>query len=98
VKDWVVGMGIETPLGMILFGTNTRRIDSAPPAPFIGTKKVTFTLPNLHLGRGQYQIHASFGVVGDESLVRIPHAATLESQDGLANIGTVSINASFSEE
>jgi ABC-2 type transport system ATP-binding protein len=94
LSDWVVGMGIETPLGQTIFGTNTKRLDPGEREPFSGTKKITFTLPNLALGRGQYVLHASFGALGDESLVRIPNAAQLEAQDGLSNVGTLSVNAS----
>jgi ABC-2 type transport system ATP-binding protein len=95
LRDWVVGMGIETPLGNIIFGTNTRRLDPGEREPFTGSKKIVFTLPNVVLGRGQFLVHASFGVTGNESLVRIPDAVKLECQDGMSNIGTMSIRASF---
>jgi ABC-2 type transport system ATP-binding protein len=94
VRDWVVGMGIETPRGQVMFGTNTRLLDPKTREPFTGKKTVVFTLPNLRLGRGHYQIHASFGVLGDESLVRIPQAAKIEARDGTLNHGPLSILAS----
>ena len=98
LDNWVVGMGIETPLGQTIFGTNTNRLDPGEREPFVGTKKIIFTLPKLSLGRGQYVLHASFGVLGDESLVRIPNAAQLEAQDGMSNVGTLSLNASVEYE
>ncbi len=98
LDNWVVGMGIETPLGQTIFATSTKRLDPGEREPLTGTRKVIFTLPNLALGRGQYVVNATLGVLGDESLVRIPNAAQLEAQDGLSNVGTLSINASVEYE
>ena len=98
VEDWVVGMGIQTPLGQTVFGTNTARLDPGAREPFQGQHTVTFSLPNLYLGRGQYTIFTSFGVLGDESIVRIPNAAAIEAMDQNDNTGMLSIKASFSED
>jgi ABC-2 type transport system ATP-binding protein len=94
LRNWIVGMGIETPLGQTIFATNTDRLDPGEREPFTGKKTVMFSLPNLALGKGHYAMHASFGVIGDASLVRIPNAVELEAHDGQNNVGTVAISAS----
>jgi ABC-2 type transport system ATP-binding protein len=97
IRGWVVGIGIQTPLGQVVFGTNTMLLDPGEREPFIGQHTVRFSLPNLNLGRGQYTMHASFGVLGDESIVRIPNAVAIEATDGSKNVGVLSVNSSFTE-
>jgi ABC-2 type transport system ATP-binding protein len=95
--DWVVGMGVDTPLGQPVFGTNTTRLglDARETAqPF----RVRFALPSGRLGSGQYHLHASLGTMEHGSYFRIPQAATLDIEDGLRNVGVVSIEASGSVE
>ena len=95
LDEWVVGMGIDTPLGQSVFGTNTRLLGSAGNAPLVGERTVSFALPDLRLGNGQYFIHASFGTPAEESAFRIAQAATVESQDGTRSVGVTSIAASY---
>lgn len=96
IDEWVVGMGIETPLGHSVFGTNTTRLGLQPES-FNGKKTVSFELPNAQLGTGQYFVHASFGTIQGGSFHRIPQAATIEVQDGTNNVGQVSIGATVSD-
>jgi len=96
LENWVVGMGVETPLGQHVFGTNTTRLDHHP-APFEGQRVVSFNLPDIRLGTGQYFLHASLGTVADGSFSRIQQAASIEVQDGSNNVGLLSVNATLND-
>lgn len=93
LHDWVVGMGIDTPLGQSVYGTNTKLLDLSP-APFSGRLTVSFDLPELNLGRGQYTLHASLGTVQDGSYFRIPQAARLDFENSRKDVGVVTVNSS----
>jgi ABC-2 type transport system ATP-binding protein len=96
LRDWVVGMGIETPLGQSVFGTNTTRL-GLHPEPFSGRRTIAIDLPNVNLGNGQYFFHASLGTIQKGSFTRIPQAAALEVADGTENLGMLSVRASLVE-
>ncbi|MCU1469706.1 MAG: hypothetical protein JWQ39_855 [Glaciihabitans sp.] len=95
LANWVVGMGIDTPLGQNVFATNTRLLDGLSDAPLKGIRTISFTLPDVRLGHGQYMVNASLGTHEHESLVRVAQGATFESADGSRNRGVVAIDASF---
>lgn len=71
----IIGMGIDTPLGQIVFGTNTVLLGMNN---LVLESKLTaiFTLPNLPLGHGQYFVHASVGTVETGEMSRVPQAAS----------------------
>ncbi|MFT4028612.1 MAG: ABC transporter ATP-binding protein [Protaetiibacter sp.] len=94
VDDIVVGVGIETPLGQIVFGTNTERLDVPAFGVDAGSHRVAFDLGAMHLGQGQYFVHASFGTVEEGELFRVPQAASFEVETGDRNAGVVASSAS----
>jgi ABC-2 type transport system ATP-binding protein len=94
LEDWVVGMGIDTPLGQVIFGTNTRLLGNRSRV-MNGTKVVSFSLPDLRLGNGHYFMHASFGTRRAESALRIEQAVSFDSDDSSNSIGLTSIAATF---
>ncbi len=51
-------MAIETPLGHVVYGTNTRLL-GVRPEPFAGRRRFTFTLEDVRLGLGHYQLRVS---------------------------------------
>jgi ABC-2 type transport system ATP-binding protein len=91
-SDWLVGMGIETGLGQVIFGTNTERLRSKL-TPVKGTAVFRFELDSLHLGAGQYFVHASYGTLRDGELFRVPQAATFSVAEASRNVGTISAGA-----
>jgi len=93
VRDVVVGIGIETPLGHVVFGTNTERLDTPTFDLDPGTHHIAFDLGDLHLGEGQYFVHASFGTVQGGEIFRIPQAASFEAETSDRNAGVVSAAA-----
>lgn len=96
LDEWVVGMGIETPLGQSVFGTNSDRLGFVNE-PFTGTRRFTFDLPQLHLGAGRYFVHASLGTMAMGSFTRIEQAAAFDVEDGTNNVGLLSVKATLQE-
>ncbi|MBF4463344.1 MULTISPECIES: ABC transporter ATP-binding protein [unclassified Rathayibacter] len=92
VADWNIGMGIDTPLGQRVFGTNTERIGTAL-RPVHGEMTVTFTLPDLHLGGGNYAVHASAATFSQGETMRIPVAATFTVERSSVHDGVVDIDS-----
>ena len=96
LENWVVSIGIDTPLGQGIFATNTRVLGTGKPKPIVGTQTVSFDLAEVHLGHGEYVVHAAVGTADEESLVRISDAARFESEDTTRNRGVVAIDTTFS--
>ncbi|WP_367947816.1 ABC transporter ATP-binding protein [Rathayibacter sp. VKM Ac-2858] len=92
VDDWNIGMGIDTPLGQRVFGTNTERIGT-PLSSVDGEMTVTFTLPDLHLGGGNYAVHASAGTFSQGETTRTPVAATFTVERSSVHDGVVDIDS-----
>lgn len=72
-KDLMVGIGIETPLGHVVYGTNNKILGKADDK-LSKDKLFTFDLSKLNLGAGSYIVHASLGTVEDGELFRIAQA------------------------
>nr|WP_254071869.1 ABC transporter ATP-binding protein [Rathayibacter sp. VKM Ac-2857] len=92
VDDWNIGMGIDTPLGQRVFGTNTERIGT-PLSSVDGEMTVTFTLPDLHLGGGNYAVHASAATFSQGETMRTPVAATFTVERSSVHDGVVDIDS-----
>jgi len=87
--QWVVGMGIETAIGQIIFGTNSERLDSEPITAN-GLTTFRFEFDSLPLGDGQYFVHASYGTLKGGEASRIPQAATFSVSEESRNVGVIS--------
>lgn len=90
IDDWIVGMGIESSAGQVVFGTNSLLLDTAPTR-IEGSASYRFELRRLYLGEGQYFVHASFGLVEGGELFRIPQAASFMVIEPSKNVGLVSV-------
>jgi len=94
LKDWVLGIGVQTAMGTTVFGTNTQLlgIDTPPleePATF------EFVLRDLNLGEGLYTIRADL-VGGDgHEIHRLPEAASLQVHGDGRSQGSIAANSSF---
>lgn len=92
VKDSVVSIEIETPLGHRVFATDTGALGLATPSKK-GAHSVTFTLPKVPLGEGTYLINVALASKNEGELTResqIAHFSVVG--DGLST-GTAFINA-----
>ena len=92
-SDWIVGMGIETAVGQVIFGSNSERLDSESVA-ISGETVFRFELDPLPLGAGQYFVHASYGTRGAGELFRVAQAAVFSVSELSPNVGVISSNAS----
>ena len=92
VTDAEIGIGIETPLGHEVFGTNTTLMNFDVPT-IDGSLTLDFVLPNLELGEGTYFLHASAGTKKFGELVRIPQAVHFTVKGNGTAIGTSHVDA-----
>jgi ABC-2 type transport system ATP-binding protein len=92
IDDWVLGMGIESPGGQIIFGTNTE-ILKTKLSPMRGSTVFRFEMDSLPLGEGQYFVHASFGTTSHGELFRVAQAAAFSVNETSKNVGLVSSQA-----
>lgn len=96
VDDAVIGMGIETPLGAVVFGTNTELLE-VPVVVDSTTATVRFELGELNLGPGQYVLHASVGTESDGEFSRDPQAAIFHVRVDNRNVGVINATASAAQ-
>ncbi|WP_309134392.1 ABC transporter ATP-binding protein [Cellulomonas sp.] len=73
LTDWAIGIGVDSPLGSVVYGTNTKML-GVPLAPLEGSARYTFSLPQLPLGEGEYTVHASIANSAGQEIHRIPVA------------------------
>ncbi|MCL3862724.1 ABC transporter ATP-binding protein [Actinotalea sp. K2] len=71
LEDWILGIGIDNPLGVVVYGTNTRLLGTPLP-PLDGSIRYAFRLPAIHLGEGEYTIHASVATGSGQEVARLP--------------------------
>lgn len=88
VEGVIVGMGVETPLGQVVFGTNTELLNVTIPA-FSDEAVVSFDISDLHLGDGQYLVHASVATRSHGEVARVPHAGNFYVRTDTRNVGVV---------
>lgn len=93
ISGWVVGMGIETTLGVTVYGTNSEILE-VPFEDLDGTSQVRFTLPNVQLATGKYFMHVSFDTLEDGEIFRLPQVVSFTVKghprnEGVLNLETV---------
>ena len=89
VENPILGIGIETSLGLSVYGTNTKLLGQ-PVETLVGTRSYTFRLRGLHLGEGSYTVHGAVAQQSGEELHRLPEAAQLTVLGDGRAIGFVS--------
>ncbi|WP_149205405.1 ABC transporter ATP-binding protein [Actinotalea subterranea] len=94
LADWMLGLAIDTPLGVTVFGTNTQLLGSAPPALTHGTS-FDFRLPDLSLGEGRYSIRLALEGLDGQEIHRLPEAAHVEVHGDGRSQGSLAVAASF---
>ncbi|MCZ2823771.1 MULTISPECIES: ABC transporter ATP-binding protein [unclassified Modestobacter] len=75
LDDWVLGVGIDTPSGQSLYGTNTQLMGTRMP-PLTGRGTFEVQLRNVWLGGGQYEVHGALAVWAGPEIHRLPQAAS----------------------
>ena len=73
LDSWILGVGIDTPLGTVVYGTNTQLLGT-PLEPLEGSARYRFELPAVFLGEGEYTVHASLATGAGQEIARLPIA------------------------
>lgn len=94
VSDWMLGLAIDTPMGVTLYGTNTQLLGMQ--APELSHEAVfDFHLPALALGDGRYTVRVALETLDGQEIHRVPEAAHFEVQGDGRSIGPLAVAASF---
>ncbi|MCZ2838589.1 ABC transporter ATP-binding protein [Modestobacter sp. VKM Ac-2985] len=88
LDDWVLGIGLDTPSGQSLYGTNTRLLKTRLPS-FSGRRTFEIRLRNVGLGAGQYQVHGALAIWHGAEIHRLPQAATFTVEGDGRSVGLV---------
>jgi ABC-2 type transport system ATP-binding protein len=90
----VLGIGIDTALGVGIFGTNTKLLGAQVPE-LKGRSRFLFRLPNVRLGEGVYTIHGAVASMSGAELDRLADGASLAVRGDGRSLGPLSINPEF---
>ena len=92
LPDWVVGVGLDTPLGQVVFGTHTGLLGHALPDLSPGDERtVAVALPDLRLGEGEYYVHGAIAHSGGGEVHRLPQGALLSVRGRGDAVGPVDV-------
>lgn len=94
LEDWEIGIGIATPLGTALYGTNTKLLEVRLPRQ-VGTGRFEFHLGELALGEGDYSVQASLTGSDGTEIHIVPLAAEFSVEGDGRSLGTLAARAQF---
>ena len=90
LENWVLGIGIDTPTGQPVFGTNTQLLGQ-PMERLHGRRHIDVRLSGLRLGEGQYHVHGAMAEWGGPTFAMLPQAARLEIAGNGRAVGPVGV-------
>jgi len=90
----ILGFGVETPLGIPVYGTSTKLLGTRIER-LDGTRQFTFRIRHLRLGEGGYTLHGAIAAQSGEELHRLPEAATLMVSGDGRGVGLISPEVAF---
>jgi ABC-2 type transport system ATP-binding protein len=92
LSDWMLGTGLDTPLGQVVFGTNTQLLGERMPDLAPGERR-TFRvqLPDLRLGEGEYFVHGALARANGEEIHRLPQAVMVAVQSTRDSVGVLDV-------
>jgi ABC-2 type transport system ATP-binding protein len=92
--DWILGVGLDTPLGQIVYGTNTKLAGVSMP-PLQGRRTFDVRLPGVGLGEGQYSVHGAIAEGSGVEIDRLRDAAPfIVESDGIC-VGYLHLSPEF---
>ena len=91
VDNPVIGIGIDSMLGQLVYGTNTKMM-GLKLDPLTGRSRHRFRLPAVSLGEGQYTIYAAIARDGGVELNRLLNAASLTVQTKGRGVGFLNVD------
>jgi ABC-2 type transport system ATP-binding protein len=90
LEDWVLGVGIDTPTGQHIFGTNTQLM-GLHMEPLVGRRQIDVGLSGLRLGEGQYHVHGALAEWDGPAFTVLNQAARLEIEGRGWAVGPVGV-------
>ena len=94
LDDWDIGIGIATPLGTALYGTNTKLLGVRLPL-HVGVGRYEFHLGELALGEGDYSVQASLTSSDGTEIHFVPQAAEFSVEGDGSSHGALAARARF---
>jgi len=94
IEDCVIGVSIATPMGIALYGTNTRLLGVHLPRQ-VGTGRFEFQLGPLALGEGDYSVQASLTGADGAEIDTVPLAAEFSVEGDGRSHGALAARAQF---
>ncbi len=92
LENWVLGVGIESSLGQVAYGTNTKLMGVSLP-DCQGRQRFTVTLTGLQLGEGVYSVHAALAERSGVEIDRLRDAAALIIESDGRSVGMLHAEA-----
>jgi len=92
--DWILGVGLTTPMGTTLYQTNTKLM-GVPLLPLLGTGRYEFHLADLPLGEGDYAVQASIQLLDGTDVHLVPEAASFSVRGDGSSLGPLSVPITF---
>lgn len=94
LTDWILGVGLTTPMGTTLYQTNTKLMAESL-APLIGTGRYEFHLSDLPLGEGDYSVQASIQLIDGTDVHLVPEAAQFSVRGDGSSLGPIRLPITF---
>ncbi|MBO1750961.1 ABC transporter ATP-binding protein [Actinotalea sp. BY-33] len=92
--DWILGMGITTPLGTVLHSTTSRLLGTTLPE-LHGTAQYEFTLDGLALNEGEYAVKATLESETGAEIDTVPVAAQFSVETPTTSLGPLHVPATL---
>lgn len=86
LQGWILGIGIDSPLGVGLYGTNTKLLDIEMP-DLTGERSFDVVLPQVWLGEGSYTVHGAIAETSGVEIDRFKEAASFTVQADGRGVG-----------
>ncbi|MDQ1137597.1 ABC-2 type transport system ATP-binding protein [Microbacterium sp. SORGH_AS 1204] len=95
IPRWAAGFSVNTPLGHMVFASNTDLLRTSLPV-IDGTLTLEFRVDALHLGAGTYHVHANAVATEEGGVHGISHGATFTVETAEQTLGTATADVSVS--
>ncbi|WP_051515780.1 ABC transporter ATP-binding protein [Candidatus Blastococcus massiliensis] len=90
LDDWIVGVGIDTPTGQQVFGTNTQLLGVRMDR-LVGRRTIDIRLAGLALGEGDYHVHGALAHWNGPAFTKLSEGASLSVEGPRRSIGPVGV-------
>ena len=93
--SWGVGLHVDNPFGQLVTGATSGSLRQDPIGPLEGLRRVRFTLPQVPIGSGEYNV--TIAVMGSErqEIARANHAVQFRVRKNTRSWGPVFTDVSF---